>query len=96
MLCGLCADSPFEGGERGMYLLPCNILFFVYCLFDIPLPPLKAEFARCLKLYYLASNFLTISEIAFPSALPANCLVATPITFPMSAGEEAPVEAMIF
>lgn len=33
------------------------------------------------------SNLLTASDIALPSARPASFLVATPITFPMSAGD---------
>ena len=41
------------------------------------------------------NNFLTASEIARPSACPASCLVATPITFPISAGEAAPTCAII-
>jgi len=35
-------------------------------------------------------SFLTQSEINFPSAFPASCLVAVPITFPMSFGPCAP------
>jgi len=34
--------------------------------------------------------------MVFPSARPANCLLAAPITLPISAGEEAPVSAIIF
>lgn len=39
---------------------------------------------------YLLNNFFTVSEIAFPAARPANAFVATPITFPISAGDTAP------
>jgi hypothetical protein len=42
------------------------------------------------SLLYNASNLLTISEIAFPSAFPASSLVATPITLPISDGAFAP------
>ena len=40
--------------------------------------------------FYCWSNFFTASEIARPSARPANCFVATPITLPMSDGALAP------
>src|SRR3712207_3585365 len=42
-----------------------------------------------------ARSFLTMAEIALPSALPANCLLAMPITLPMSFMPDAPVEAMM-
>jgi hypothetical protein len=45
--------------------------------------------------YYFASNSFTAAEIALPSARPASFLVAAPITLPISAGEEAPVSAII-
>lgn len=45
--------------------------------------------------YLPASKSFTLAEIAFPSARPASFLVATPITFPMSAGLEAPVSEII-
>lgn len=41
--------------------------------------------------YYLFSNSRTTVLMALPSARPANCLVATPITLPMSCGHAAPV-----
>ena len=40
-------------------------------------------------------SFFTIAEIAFPSALPASCLVATPITLPISWGVVAPTSAIM-
>ena len=40
--------------------------------------------------YYFARSWRTTRLIVFPSALPANCLVATPITLPMSWGPVAP------
>lgn len=36
------------------------------------------------------NSFLTVSEIVRPSACPASCLVATPITLPISEGALAP------
>src|SRR5450631_2660975 len=45
---------------------------------------------------YFESNIFTIVLIVFPSAFPASCFVAAPITFPISAGELAPVSAIIF
>ncbi len=45
---------------------------------------------RRLRGFYCWSNFFTASEIARPSARPANCFVATPITLPMSDGAWAP------
>jgi hypothetical protein len=39
---------------------------------------------------YLDNSSFTIVEMALPSALPDSCLEATPITFPISAGLEAP------
>ena len=48
-----------------------------------------------LVLDYLPNNSFTFSEIALPSALPANWRVATPITLPMSCGPAAPTSAMI-
>lgn len=44
---------------------------------------------------YLFNNSFTIAEIILPSALPANCLEATPMTFPISAGDEAPTDRII-
>src|SRR5258705_10510487 len=35
-------------------------------------------------------------EMVLPSALPANCLLAAPITLPISAGDVAPTAAIIF
>lgn len=46
--------------------------------------------------YYLFSNSRTTVLMALPSARPANCLVATPITLPMSCGHAAPVWAIIY
>src|SRR5580692_8120069 len=46
--------------------------------------------------HYFVNSSFAAALIVFPSACPANCLAATPITFPISAGEEAPVSAMIF
>src|SRR5436853_6361382 len=43
-----------------------------------------------------ASSFFTISEIALPSALPASCFVAVPITLPMSCGPFAPTASITF
>ena len=40
--------------------------------------------------YHFASNPRTTILMVLPSALPANCLVATPITLPMSCGPVAP------
>ena len=47
--------------------------------------------ARAERPYYseLRISF-TLSEMARPSALPASCLLATPITLPMSFGDVAP------
>ena len=42
------------------------------------------------------NNSFTKPEIVFPSALPANSLVAAPITFPISAGDVAPTAVIIF
>ena len=44
---------------------------------------------------YYESNSFTTAEIVFPSALPANSLEASPITFPISFIEDAPVREMI-
>src|SRR5579863_2681527 len=46
--------------------------------------------------HYFVNNSFATALIVFPSAWPANCRVATPITFPISAGADAPVSAMIF
>ena len=47
--------------------------------------------ARAERPYYseLRISF-TLSEMARPSALPASCLLATPITLPISFGDVAP------
>ena len=47
-------------------------------------------------IFYLANNSLTRVEIILPSALPPSCLVATPITLPISAGDVAPTSVIIF
>lgn len=52
--------------------------------------PIQAAIFRRLRCFYCWSNFFTASEIARPSARPANCFVATPITLPMSDGALAP------
>ena len=59
--------------------------------------PLKVPMANNTRImmstvlnYIYASNAFTFWEINFPSALPASCLVATPITLPMSLGPSAP------
>ena len=57
------------------------------------------EIVRCA---YLFRSDFTFSEIILPSALPASCLVAAPITLPMSCGpiavenwqEQIPFEAV--
>ncbi len=43
---------------------------------------------------YFASNSFTAAPIALPSAWPASCFVANPITLPISATELAPVSAI--
>lgn len=50
--------------------------------------------ASCI--YLLDSSSFTAAEIVLPSAWPASCLVAIPITLPMSAGEEVPTCSIIF
>ena len=52
--------------------------------------PHPSRIFRRLRCFYCWSNFFTASEIARPSARPANCFVATPITLPMSDGALAP------
>ena len=52
--------------------------------------PHPSRIFRRLRCFYCWSNFFTASEIARPSARPANCFVATPITLPMSDGAWAP------
>ena len=46
--------------------------------------------------YFPAKISFTIAAIVFPSAFPASCLFAIPITLPISAGDEAPVSFIIF
>ena len=43
-----------------------------------------------------AKSFFTISEMTRPSAFPANCLLAVPITLPISFMLVAPTSAIIF
>ena len=52
--------------------------------------PHPSRIFRRLRCFYCWSNFFTASEIARPSARPANCFVATPITLPISDGALAP------
>jgi len=51
------------------------------------LPHLKVEmreFLFCNEYVYFAKRAFTFSEIRRPSVFPANCLLATPITLPIS------------
>src|SRR5580704_15636059 len=48
-----------------------------------------------IDLHYLDNSSFAMALMVFPSACPASCFVATPMTFPISAGEEAPVSEMI-
>jgi len=47
-------------------------------------------FLTLTNLRYLFKSAFTVSAINLPSALPASSLDVTPITFPISAGPEAP------
>ena len=52
--------------------------------------------ARAERPYYSEFRIsFTLSEMARPSALPASCLLATPITLPISLGDVAPTCSMI-
>src|SRR4051812_22414349 len=46
--------------------------------------------------YWFDNNSFTIVLMVLPSARPASCLLAIPITLPISAGDVAPVSAIIF
>jgi len=57
--------------------------------------PNATAIADAINDFYDNKSLLTVSEIILPSALPANCLVATPITLPISAGVDAPTCVII-
>ena len=69
---------------------------------NIEYQTIKKELPRMTTLQYLAyriiyeSNAFTLSATAFPSAFPANCFEAIPITLPISFIDEAPVSVIIF
>src|SRR5450432_4838355 len=91
-----CADVPMPIGNElcNQWSLISGKGFLI--IFSVILIGTLAHWHIGTLANYFESNIFTIVLIVFPSALPASCFVAAPITFPISAGELAPVSAIIF
>jgi hypothetical protein len=80
--------------SRNLIFYPVELRGHFYRLLDFLIIRI-IEKSNNRTIYIYTKSFLTMVEMVFPSAVPANCAEANPITFPMEAIPDAPVSAMI-